>query len=163
EVTRRLQAILPGADVIVGTEEEIHIAGGSTDTLAALRRIRSNTPALIVLKRGESGCIAFPDAIPARLQDGLVVPGFPIEVYNVLGAGDAFMSGCLSGYLRGQSIEESCRLANACGALVVSRHGCAPASPTAEELGHFLDHGSPGRALRHDAALNHLHRATTRR
>ena len=36
EVTRRLQAILPGSDVIVGTEEEIHIAGGSTDTLAAL-------------------------------------------------------------------------------------------------------------------------------
>ncbi len=163
EVTRRLQAILPGSDVIVGTEEEIHIAGGSTDTLAALRRIRSQTAALIVLKRGDQGCIAFAEAIPARLDDGLVVAGFPIEVYNVLGAGDAFMSGFLSGYLRGKSIEESCRLANACGALVVSRHGCAPASPTAEELRYFLDHGSTERALRHDEALNHLHRATTRR
>ncbi len=163
EVTRRLQAILPGSDVIVGTEEEIHIAGGSTDTLAALHRIRSHTPALIVLKRGDQGCIAFEREIPARLDDGLVAPGFPIEVYNVLGAGDAFMSGFLSGYLRGQTIEESCRLANGCGALVVSRHGCAPASPTAEELRYFLEHGSAERELRHDAALNHLHRATTRR
>lgn len=163
EVTRRLQAILPASDVVVGTEEEIHIAGGSTDTLAALRRIRGQTSALVVLKRGDQGCIAFADAIPARLQDGLVVPGFPIEVYNVLGAGDAFMSGFLSGYLRGESIEESCRLANACGALVVSRHGCAPACPTAEELRYFLDHGSLEHALRHDAALNHLHHATTRR
>ena len=163
EVTRRLQAILPGSDVVVGTAEEIHIAGGSTDTLAALRRIRGQTSALIVLKRGDQGCIAFPEAIPARLEDGLVAGGFPIEVYNVLGAGDAFMSGFLSGYLRGKSIEESCRLANACGALVVSRHGCAPASPTAEELSYFLDHGSPEHALRKDATLNHLHRATTRR
>ncbi len=150
EVTRRLQAILPGCDVVVGTEEEIHAAGGSTDTIAALRRIRTQSPALIVLKRGDQGCIAFPEAIPARVEEGLVVEGFPIEVYNVLGAGDAFMSGFLSGYLREMPLAEACRLANACGALVGSRHGCAPASPTRIELQHFLKHGSAHRALRHD-------------
>ena len=37
-VSAHLQTILPGCDVIVGTEEEIHIAGGSTDTLAACRQ-----------------------------------------------------------------------------------------------------------------------------
>jgi 5-dehydro-2-deoxygluconokinase len=163
EVTRRLQAILPACDVVVGTEEEIHAAGGSTDTIAALRRIRTQSPALIVLKRGDQGCVAFPEAIPARVEEGLVVEGFPIEVYNVLGAGDAFMSGFLSGYLREAPLAEACRLANACGALVVSRHGCAPASPTRIELQHFLKHGSAHRALRHDDGLNHIHRATTRR
>ncbi len=163
EVTRRLQAILPACDVVVGTEEEIHVAGGSTDTIAAMRRIRGQSAALIVLKRGERGCVAFAGPIPARADDGLVVEGFPIEVYNVLGAGDAFMSGFLSGYLRGEPLAEACRLANACGALVVSRHGCAPASPTKIELQHFLTNGSVHRELRHDEALNHIHWATTRR
>jgi 5-dehydro-2-deoxygluconokinase len=163
EVSRRLQAILPACDVVVGTEDEIHVAGGTTDTLAALRQIRSLSPALIVLKRGEHGCIAFAGPIPESLEEGLVVEGFPIEVYNVLGAGDAFMSGFLSGYLREAPLAEACRLANASGALVVSRHGCAPACPTARELRHFLDRGSPHRALRHDEELNHIHWATTRR
>lgn len=32
EVTKSLQEVLHHFDVIVGTEEEFHIAGGSTDT-----------------------------------------------------------------------------------------------------------------------------------
>ena len=52
EVTRRLQAHLPLFDLIVGTEEEFHIAGGSTDTTAALRAVRALTPATLVCKRG---------------------------------------------------------------------------------------------------------------
>src|SRR3546814_4791579 len=39
-VTARLQQVLPLCDLIVGTEEEIHILGGDTDTIAALRAIR---------------------------------------------------------------------------------------------------------------------------
>ncbi len=51
--------------------------------------------------------------------------GVRVEVLNVLGAGDAFMSGLLRGYLNDEGWEQACRYANACGALVVSRHGCA--------------------------------------
>ena len=39
-----LQAILPDCDLIVGTEEEMHIAGGAEDTLAALRRRSARCP-----------------------------------------------------------------------------------------------------------------------
>lgn len=162
-VTAHLQAILPHCDLVVGTEEEIHIAGGSTDTLAALRAIRRAAAALIVMKRGALGCVAFPEAIPARIEDGVVAESFPVEIYNVLGAGDGFMSGFLRGYLTGRTLVESCRYANACGALVVSRHGCAPATPTWVELDHFLNHGSAETALRFDAGLDHIHWATTRR
>ena len=38
QVTRELQEVLHHFDLIVGTEEEFHIAGGSTDTLTALKR-----------------------------------------------------------------------------------------------------------------------------
>ncbi len=162
-VTAHLQSIVPGCDVVVGTEEEIHIAGGTTDTLAAVRRLRELAPAaLIVVKRGPMGCTAFPGEIPEDLERGVHGPGFPVAVYNVLGAGDAFMSGFLRGYLRGLPLAESLRFANACGAFAVSRHGCAPAVPSWTELEWFLRHGSGERELRKDRRLEHLHWATTR-
>src|SRR5208337_2998897 len=86
-----------------------------------------------------------------------------IEVFNVLGAGDAFMSGFLRGWLRDAALETCCDYANACGALVVSRHGCAPAMPTWPELEYFLAKPDRPRRLREDADLEHLHWATTRR
>jgi 5-dehydro-2-deoxygluconokinase len=83
-------------------------------------------------------------------------------VFNVLGAGDAFMAGLLRGWVRDEPLANALRYANACGALVVSRHGCAPAMPSAQELSVFLEQGSSTRRLREDEALEQLHRATTR-
>jgi 5-dehydro-2-deoxygluconokinase len=163
DVTRRLGEVMPLCDLIVGTEEEIHILGGTADTLDALGTIRAATDALIICKRGALGCVAFPGDIPATLEDGVVGPGFAVEVFNVLGAGDAFMAGFLRGWLRGESVERCCALGNACGALVVSRHGCAPAMPTWEELRLFLDRGGYPFRLRDDDVLEHIHWATTRR
>src|SRR5208283_703433 len=97
------------------------------------------------------------------LEAGIVGKGFPIEVFNVLGAGDAFLSGFLRGWLKGEDLATSATWANACGAFAVSRLLCSTEYPTWIELKHFLDHGSPERALRKDATLNHLHWATTRR
>jgi 5-dehydro-2-deoxygluconokinase len=162
-VTAHLQTILPDCDLIVGTEEELAIAGGSEDTLETLRRIRAVSKATIVCKRGPMGCVVFPGAIPASLDDGVKGPGFPVEVYNVLGAGDAFMSGFLRGWLRGEALETACAYANASGAFAVSRLLCSPEIPTFTELTYFLQHGSKERALRKDIAINHIHWATTRR
>jgi 5-dehydro-2-deoxygluconokinase len=161
-VSEHLQTVLPLCDLIVGTEEEIHIAGGSPESLAALQRIRELSSALVVMKRGPMGCVAFPSAIPARIDEALTGPGFPVEVFNVLGAGDAFMAGLLRGWVRKEPLRNALRYANACGALVVSRHGCAPAMPSWIELEHFLAHGSPTTRLREDAQLERIHRATTR-
>ncbi|WP_411341584.1 5-dehydro-2-deoxygluconokinase [Sphingopyxis sp. J-6] len=160
-VTEALQRVLPLCDLIVGTEEEIHILGGSTDTLAALRAIREKSEAVLVCKRGADGCVAFPGDIGASLDDGIVGRGFPIEVFNVLGAGDAFMAGFLRGWLKDMPLEKCCEIANACGALVVSRHGCAPAMASWEELQHFLAGQWPHR-LRESAELEQLHWSTNR-
>jgi 5-dehydro-2-deoxygluconokinase len=162
EVSAHLQTVIGQCDLVVGTEEEIHIAGGSTDTLAALRRLRELTAATLVVKRGPMGCVVFDAAIPDDLEKGLKGPGFPVDVYNVLGAGDAFMAGFLRGWIRDEPISRCCAYANACGAIVVSRHGCAPAMASWEELQFFLLNGSTTRRLREDAQLEHMHRVTTR-
>jgi 5-dehydro-2-deoxygluconokinase len=162
-VSAEMKAVLPECDLIVGTEEEVLIASGEGDLLAALKTIRALSHATIVLKRGAMGCIVYDGPIPDDLEDGIVGKGFPIEVYNVLGAGDAFMSGFLRGWLGGESLETAATWANACGAFAVSRLLCAPEYPTFEELTFFLDHGSKHHALRKDEAIAHVHWATTRR
>lgn len=162
-VTEVYRSVLADCDLIVGTEEEVFIASGETGIAAALKAIRRVSDATIVLKRGPMGCIVYDGAIPDELEDGVVGQGFPIEVYNVLGAGDAFLSGFLRGWLAGEDHAVSATWANACGAMAVSRLMCAPEYPSWTELRHFLDKGSPVKALRKDAVLNHIHHATTRR
>ncbi len=163
KVSGKLKTVLPDCDLIVGTEEEIMIASGADDVLGALKAIRAVSPATIVLKRGAMGCIVYDGEISDDLEDGIVGKGFPIEVFNVLGAGDAFMSGLLRGWLGGESLETAATWANACGAFAVSRLLCSPEYPTFEELQFFLKNGSPHHALRKDEAINHIHWATTRR
>ncbi|WP_373099473.1 MULTISPECIES: bifunctional 5-dehydro-2-deoxygluconokinase/5-dehydro-2-deoxyphosphogluconate aldolase [Pasteurellaceae] len=162
-VTASLQEVLHHFDVLVGTEEEFHIAGGSTDTLTALKNVRKVSAATLVCKRGALGCSVFEGDIPDDIDGGINVYGVRVEVLNVLGAGDAFMSGLLRGYINGESWEQCCRYANACGALVVSRHGCAPAMPTKEELDDYLSRAESVPRPDLDDKLNHLHRVTTRK
>ena len=162
-VTAKLQKTLALFDLIVGTEEEFHIAGGSTDTIEALSNVRALTKATLVCKRGPMGAAAFDGDIPDSLDDGISGPGFPIEVFNVLGAGDGFMSGLLRGWLKGEDWETSLTWANACGALAVSRHGCTPAYPSWDELQFFLKRGITTPALRKDAELEQIHWSTNRR
>jgi 5-dehydro-2-deoxygluconokinase len=158
-VSERLRSVLPECDLIVGTEEEVMIAGGADTPQDALKAIRAVSKATVVLKRGPMGCVVY----EGDVSNGIVGQGFPIEVYNVLGAGDAFMSGFLRGWLKGEPLATCATWANACGAFAVSRLLCSPEYPTWAELSHFLKHGSAERALRKDPALTHIHCASTRR
>jgi len=162
-VSAHLQAQLGSFELVIGTEEEWMIAGGvEGDLMACLRRVRACTQAVLVVKRGSLGCSIVDGAVPAAIDDALTVLGERIEVLNVLGAGDAFASGLLSGLLRGKDFTESACIANACGAIVVSRHGCAPAMPTPAELAHWFSgqrHPKPDQ----DPQLAHLHRVSPKR
>ncbi len=137
-----MRVLLRSATLAVGTEEELAAATGSS------RRRRRERRALLacgiealVLKRGARGSTVFrPDAPPIDAAP------FPIDVLNVLGAGDAFASGFLYGYLQGWPLERAARMGNACGAIVVTRHGCANFMPTLDEVSAFV-------ADRKDAAI----------
>jgi len=160
DVAQHLQAFLPDCDLVVGTEEEVRVAGGGGGTVEALAAIRKATRATIVMKRGVAGCVVFEGAIPASIEQGLVVGGFPVEVLNVLGAGDAFLSGYLSGWIENQPAAQCGRRGNAAGALVVTRHGCTPAMPTRAELAEFMGRAEAPLRPDEDAQIAALHRAT---
>jgi 5-dehydro-2-deoxygluconokinase len=162
-VTTKLQSTLHLFDLIVGTEEEFHIAGGSTDTIDALRTVREVSSATLVCKRGAKGAVAFVGVIPDSLDEGQSGPGFPIEVFNVLGAGDGFFAGLLKGWLNNEPWPRALEYGNACGALAVSRHGCTPAYPSLEELSLFLKRGVTRPDLRNDKELEQVHWSTNRK
>lgn len=135
-VTQQYQKILAKCDLIVGTEEEIQIASGKQSLTDAIKIIRQFTEAPVVVKMGEKGC----EVYITKNNEIIISKPFPVEVLNVLGAGDAFMSGLLRGLLCEKSWEKALQYANACGALVVTRHGCAPAMPGFDEMHYFIEH-----------------------
>ncbi|HTJ94339.1 MAG TPA: 5-dehydro-2-deoxygluconokinase [Pararobbsia sp.] len=168
DVTAHLLRVLPMFDLVIGTEEEFRIAGGGgNDLIASLRKVREVTSATLVVKRGALGCSVVEGAVPADIDRAPTFSGVQVEVLNVLGAGDAFASGFLSGWLRDKSYADCASVANACGALVVSRHACAPAMPTPSELEYFLakakDEPDAMRRPDRDATLARLHRVTVPR
>lgn len=162
-VTAELQKLLPRCDLVVGTEEELRIAGGAATTAEALARVQALTAATIVVKHGADGCTIHPADGPGGRREPLRAGGFPVTVLNTLGAGDAFLAGFLSRWLADAPLEECARTGNACGALVVARHGCTPAMPTAMELADFLDRAPSLTRPDLDPGLTHLHLATTTR
>ena len=147
-----LRSILPLVDVAIGTEEEVNAAmltepgqvriahsqisapQISGDLQANVAHLLQLGPRALVVKRGPQGASIF-------LQGGEVVdvPGFPVEVYNVLGAGDAFASGFIYGLAHGWDWHRAARMGNACGAIVVTRHGCANFMGYEDEVLEFVE------------------------
>jgi 5-dehydro-2-deoxygluconokinase len=147
-----VRAILPQADVVLGTEEEVKAAllteasqvqiahsqisapdvRGNVD--AAIAALLARGPKTLVVKRGAQGAsVCLPDS------QQIDVPGFQVEVYNVLGAGDAFAAGFIYGHLHGWDWHKAGRLGNACGAIVVTRHGCANFMGYEKEVLEFIE------------------------
>ena len=147
-----VRALLPKVKIAIGTEEEILAATLQTadqvrikhqqisapeitgDINTAIQKILKSGPEVLIVKRGAKGATIF-------TKDGLQedVPGFPVEILNVLGAGDAFASGFIYGHLQGWSLYKACRLGNASGAWVVQKPGCANDMPNYDELMQFVD------------------------
>jgi 5-dehydro-2-deoxygluconokinase len=154
-----LRSILRLVDIVIGTDDEINAAmltnpaqislthsqisdaRVSGDINAAITALMSLGPRVLAQKRGADGSRVHlvSDGNSATQID---VPGFPVEVQNILGAGDAFASGLLCGFIKGWDWYKAARLANACGAILVTKHGCANFMPTYDEVTTFIqDHG----------------------
>jgi 5-dehydro-2-deoxygluconokinase len=147
-----VRSVLPLVDIVIGTEDEINAAmlrdasqmslthsqisdtKVEGDTERAIAYFLSKGPKAVVEKVGSRGA-------RIHLASGEVIdaPGYPVEIYNILGAGDAFGAGFLYGHINGWGWRKAARLGNACGAIVVTKHGCANFMPTYDEVMAFVD------------------------
>jgi 5-dehydro-2-deoxygluconokinase len=123
------------------THSQVSDARVAGDVQSAITGLLALGPRALVEKRGGQGArVHFGPS--AASSAPVEAPGFPVEVANILGAGDAFASGFLFGHIRGWDWRRAARLGNACGAIVVTRHGCANFMPTYDEVMAFVgEHG----------------------
>ena len=147
-----VRSILHLTDVVIGTADEVkagalhegvsvsvehsQISGArvSGDVLKGVETILGAGCEALALKRGGEGTTVY-----VKGGERIEAATFPVEVQNVLGAGDAFASGFLYGYLKGWDWHAAARMGNACGAIVVTRHGCANFMPYEQEALDFIE------------------------
>ncbi|MFN0086024.1 MAG: 5-dehydro-2-deoxygluconokinase [Blastocatellia bacterium] len=145
------RAALRLADIVIGTADETKAAALTSeasvsvehsqvsdahvegDALAAARTVLAAGPEALVMKAGAARTTVY---LPGG--EAIDAAPFPVEVYNTLGAGDAFASGFIYGYLQGWDWRRAARMGNACGAIVVTRHGCANFMPYEKEALAFI-------------------------
>ena len=147
-----VRSTLCNVDIAIGTEEEIKAASLTDVTQMSIEHSQISNPTIegdmdiavatilnagadaLVVKRGSDGADIY-------LTDGEIIHAepFPVEIYNTLGAGDAFASGFIYGILNQWDWQKAARLGNATGAIVVTRHGCANFMPTMAEVNTFVE------------------------
>jgi 5-dehydro-2-deoxygluconokinase len=147
-----LRSIINLSDVVIGTLDEVKAAllsdwanqtEGRTvppaqrpddELVKRIAAVLACGPQALLMKRGAASTLVY-------LPGGRMIEAaaFPVEVLNVLGAGDAFASGFLYGYLKGWDWHRCARMGNACGAIVVTRHGCANFMPYEQEALAFIE------------------------
>jgi 5-dehydro-2-deoxygluconokinase len=147
-----IRSCLRLVDIVIGTADEVkaatlrdetavevehsqisgaHVRG---DVQKGIQTILHAGPEALVMKRGRESTMVY-----LRGGETIEAAPFPVKVYNVLGAGDAFASGFLYGHVKGWSWYQSARMGNACGAIVVTRQGCANAMPYEREALAFIE------------------------
>jgi fructokinase len=91
-----VERLVAASDVVKASDEDLAwlYPGAAADDV--VRRWAGLGPALVVVTRGEQGATATRAAAPDEL---LAVAPRPVTVVDTVGAGDAFMSGLLSGLL----------------------------------------------------------------
>ncbi|WP_091702635.1 5-dehydro-2-deoxygluconokinase [Microbacterium sp. cf046] len=135
DATAQVARVLEHATVAVGNREECLVAVGETEPLRAADALLERGVTLAIVKQGPGGVLA------KTAEETTVVPPYPIDVVNGLGAGDAFGGALCHGLLEGWDLERIVRFANVAGALVASRLECSTAMPTTAEVDAILESG----------------------
>ncbi|MDO8434210.1 MAG: PfkB family carbohydrate kinase [Candidatus Binatus sp.] len=97
------------------------IAGNGRDPLKLAESIRAKYGSrAVIITEGDKGCSIAADGASVR------VPAFKVKQVDSTGAGDAFLAGIFAGIRMNLPWEQTGRLANAAGAICVTRLGAFP-------------------------------------
>lgn len=128
----KLKKLISVSRVILLNEREIDLIEEANCTRDSARKLLRKGPKAIVIKRGPEGCWICTDS------EFIEIPGHRVKVVDTTGAGDAFNASFVFGFLMGWSIKKSAVLANAVGAVKVTKMGAGTKVPTKEEINLFL-------------------------
>jgi len=126
-------ALLSLVDIITPNESETEILTGmptETDNQAieAAHLLLSKGIETVILTLGSRGSFLLTKKIEK------LIPAFSVEVVDTTAAGDAFCGALAASLAHGINIEKSVKIANAAGALAVTKLGAEPSLPSREEI-----------------------------
>jgi 2-dehydro-3-deoxygluconokinase len=125
-----LQPLMRQSDIILmGHEDAAAVLGPEYDEESAMRIAAEMGAKIVVLKRAERGALALVDGVTYN------VPAAPATMVDPVGAGDGFNAGFLTGWLRGDSIDDALALGAKIGAAAVGKLGDYAGYPTLDYSG----------------------------
>ncbi|HEX2401019.1 MAG TPA: sugar kinase [Mycobacterium sp.] len=131
-----LRKVAEKADLVFGGPDELQLLYPDGDPAEAAHRLIRGGRSDVIMKKGADGAAAY------RADAVVESPGFPVEVIDTVGAGDAFVAGYLSGLLHGLDVPGRLHRANACGAMLCMTPGDWESSPTLSDVERFCRPGT---------------------
>lgn len=125
-----LEKVIDSVDILKLNESEIQFFfGGDVETTA--NELASDTDWVLVTM-GEEGCYYTDGEMKGYTET------YEAEMIDETGAGDAFMSGAIYGYLNDWDLDETTEFASAAAALTIEGFGVIPSLPTMKEVQEFM-------------------------
>lgn len=129
--------VMRSVDYLTPNETEAEILTGVKviDTASAeeaARILLSKGVKNVVITLAEKGALI---ASKGTVQH---IPGFRVDPVDTVAAGDAFNGALAVGIIRGESLVQATRFANAVGALTVTKNGAIPSLPSRQAVQEFL-------------------------
>ncbi|MEM2940414.1 MAG: sugar kinase [Thermoproteota archaeon] len=121
------------ADIATFSKEEAEFVFGTSNPREAAEKALKYGIRIVGVKLGSQGSF-----LKVRGGPEVSAPAFKVNVVDATGAGDGWNAGLLVGLCRGLEIENCIKVANAVGALVVTKPGAITALPYRDELNRFL-------------------------
>jgi sugar/nucleoside kinase (ribokinase family) len=128
-----LAPALPFVDYFLPSLPEAQAMTGLRDPDDVASALLDCGPGTVALKMGEEGCL-----VKTAQGERFRLPAYQVEAIDATGAGDAFVAGFIAGVYLDWSIEETCHLANAVGALCVTGVGASGGTRSLEETIDFM-------------------------
>jgi sugar/nucleoside kinase (ribokinase family) len=126
-------SVLRIADIATFSREEAEFIFQTSEPKEAAKKALEYGVEIVGVKLGAKGALI-------RSKDGIEVyePAYKVNAIDTTGAGDGWNAGLLVGFIKGFGLGDCLKIANAVGALVVTKRGAITALPYREELNSFL-------------------------
>lgn len=138
EAKREITSMIPSADILKVSEEEMQLITGETDIERGAEYLRHLGPKIVLVTRGEHGSYFLCAATH------FFTPAVRVEVVDTVGSGDAFLGSFLYGMKEHLTVDWSqvpaseymriVKFANLAGSMTAERRGAIPAMPSLSEL-----------------------------
>ncbi len=117
---------------IIVSEEFAGGFTGSSNVAEMLTTLRSNPEQVVIVTRGENGCVG------SSKEGEFELPAFAVDVVDTTGCGDTFHGAFALAIARGQPVVSAARFASGAAALCATQLGGRAGIPTGQQLEQFL-------------------------